>query len=43
MNQRMEKIAILQLRPNPFRELDDYAIDREKVDKLMARENRSSF
>lgn len=43
MNQRMEKVAISQLRPNPFRELDDYPIDREKVDKLKESISETGF
>jgi hypothetical protein len=43
MNQRMEKVAISQLRPNPFRELDDYPIDREKVDKLKESISQTGF
>jgi flagellar biosynthesis GTPase FlhF len=39
----MEKVAILQLRPNPFRELDDYPIDREKVDKLKESISETGF
>lgn len=43
MNQRMEKVAISQLRSNPFRELDDYPIDREKVDKLKESISETGF
>jgi len=39
----MEKVAISQLRPNPFRELDDYPIDREKVDKLKESISETGF
>lgn len=34
MVQKLEQVSISKLKPNPFRELDDYPIDREKVDKL---------
>ena len=43
MDQRMEKVAISQLKPNPFRELDDYPIDREKVDKLKESISETGF
>ena len=43
MDQRMEKVSISQLRPNPFRELDDYPIDREKVDKLKESISETGF
>lgn len=34
MNQHLEHVSITQLRPNPFRALGDYPIERDKVDKL---------
>jgi hypothetical protein len=34
MNQHLEHVSITQLVPNPFRALDDYPIDRDKLDKL---------
>lgn len=43
MDQRMEKVSISQLRPNPFRELDDYPIDRDKVDKLKESISETGF
>lgn len=43
MDQKMEKVAVLQLRPNPFRELDDYPIDRDKVDKLKESISETGF
>lgn len=43
MDQRMEKVSISQLRANPFRELDDYPIDREKVDKLKESISETGF
>ena len=43
MDQRMEKVSISQLKPNPFRELDDYPIDREKVDKLKESISETGF
>lgn len=43
MSQRMEKVAISQLKANPFRELDDYPIDREKVDKLKESISETGF
>jgi len=39
----MEKVAISQLKANPFRELDDYPIDREKVDKLKESISETGF
>lgn len=43
MDQKMEKVAVSQLRPNPFRELDDYPIDRDKVDKLKESISETGF
>lgn len=43
MSQKMEKVAISQLKANPFRELDDYPIDREKVDKLKESISETGF
>ena len=34
MDQHMVKVSISQLRHNPFRELEDFPLDREKIDKL---------
>jgi len=34
MDQHMVKVSIAQLRHNPFRELEDFPLDREKIDKL---------
>ena len=34
MDQHMVKVSISQLRHNPFRELDDFPLDRDKIDKL---------
>jgi hypothetical protein len=43
MDQKMEKVAVSQLSANPFRELDDYPIDRDKVDKLKESISETGF